>query len=152
MASCELCGKDDFLSTVLIEDAPLSVCQQCSRYGKEKIPIAKNHLRKIPFISAKPELKLGDNFSEIIRSKRESMGLTRAEFSTYLNERESIVSKWQSGLMKPSLELAKKLERKLGLTLLETEPELSLAKTAYGAKMGEGLTLGDFIKKKVKIN
>ena len=112
MAGCELCGKDDFLSTVLIEDAPLSVCQQCSRYGKEKIPIAKNPIRKPLLIFTKPELKLGDNFSETIRSKREKMGLNMAEFSTYLNERESIVSKWQSGLMKPSLELAKKLERK----------------------------------------
>ena len=70
--------------------------------------------------------------------------MSQQDFATYLNERESVVSKWEQGQMQPSIETARKLERMLGLRLVEEETETSLSEPT--AKKSDEPTLGDFIK------
>src|SRR3989338_5534647 len=127
MALCELCGKTDSLQPVSIEGVQLSVCGHCLKYGQELGVNQKPRTLKPVLAAARtPELKIVDNYSEIIVNKRKQLGLTIAEFSKILNERESTVSKWQAGTIKPSLEQARKLERKLDANLIEKESEIEI--------------------------
>ena len=54
-----------------------------------------------------------------IRNKRDELGLKQEDFAKMLNEKESIIHKLETGEFKPSLKLAKKLEKKFGLKLIE---------------------------------
>ena len=149
MALCELCGKTDSLQPVSIEGVQLSVCGHCSKYGQELGNNLKNKAVKKTTINIQPEWRIVDNFSEIINHKRNTKGLTIAEFSALINERESTVSKWQAGIIKPNLKQAKQLEHKLGITLLEKEMEVNNLTPGSKIKNSE-FTLGDLIIKTKK--
>ena len=51
---------------------------------------------------------------------RKLKGLTQEEFANKLNQKASVVHKMERGEFKPSLEMAKKLEGLLNITLIET--------------------------------
>mgnify|MGYP001609896544 CR=1 FL=1 len=88
---------------------------------------------------------LVEDYADIIKKKRESVGMTQKDFANKLNEKESIIHKLETGAFEPSLALAKKLEKLLGVKLIEEYTEKS---EGMKKKMGEGFTLGDFIKLK----
>ena len=48
-----------------------------------------------------PEQVLSKDFSNKLKSARIAKGQTQEEFSAFLNERESVVSKWENGSLKP---------------------------------------------------
>ena len=149
--NCDLCGKvEDYLVKALIEGVELNVCETCSRFGK-----ILWHLKKPDRIKPKQDLTqapkeeklemLVENYAEIVRKKRESMCLSQKDFGTRINEKESIVHKIETGAIHPSFALAKKLEKVLGIRIIEEQKESHLASSA---KKEEGFTLGDFIKVK----
>ena len=57
-----------------------------------------------------------------------------------------MVSKWEQGSITPNIEVAKKLERKLGLKLIEKEEEKKEDKDSFKNRLNKEFTLGDFIK------
>ena len=146
--NCELCGKtEEKLFRALIEDVELNVCQDCSKFGKILGPIRREvqkQIKKIEPQEEKIEL-LVENYADLIRKKRESMGLTQKDFANKLNEKESTIHKLETGAFEPSLALAKKLEKLLGVKLVEEYTEKS---EGIKRKKGESFTLGDFIKLK----
>ena len=83
---------------------------------------------------------LGRAIKEIRLKKK----MTQEEFAKFLQERESSVIKWEQGTMKPDMEVARKLEKILGVRLVEVE-EGSTGVVQQGKK-GDDFTLGDFIK------
>lgn len=146
--NCELCGRtEENLFRTLIEEVELSVCQDCSKFGKVLGPIRRetpNQIKKTGPQEEKVAL-LVENYADIIRKKRDSMGLTQKDFANKLNEKESIIHKLETGAFEPSLVLAKKLEKALGIRLIEEYTEKS---ESMKRKKDEGFTLGDFIKLK----
>ncbi|MBI2650483.1 TIGR00270 family protein [Candidatus Woesearchaeota archaeon] len=150
--NCDLCGKaSESLNRTLIEGVELDVCSECSRFGKIISPVRrlspkeqhKQFLRKSePQKEEKIEL-LVENYAEIIKKKRESMGLTQKEFASRVNEKESAMHKIETGMFNPTLPLAKKLEKALGIKIVE-EHEERHEKPSKSRMMG--FTLGDFIK------
>ncbi len=145
--NCDLCGKvGNSLNRALIEGVELNVCSECSKFGNVLAPIKRNvgkePIKEFPPKEEKIEL-LVEDYAEIIKKKRESMGLTQKEFANKLNEKESAIHKIETGAIEPSLSLAKKLERILGVKLIEEHQEKHEAITI---KKAEGFTLGDFIK------
>ena len=146
MTSCEMCGKDEKLFPALIEGVELNVCQNCASFGKilkkplilrkKEIPVQKpvQLIEKIQMIR--------EDYSSIIRNKREKMGLKQEEFAKFLSEKESIIHKIESGSYIPSLEMARKIEKQLGVILIEekeVEPQhLKEKKEIY--------TIGDILK------
>ncbi len=144
--NCDLCGKvDERLNRALIEGVELNVCSECSKFGKILVPIKRNirkePIKKFPPKEEKIEL-LVEDYAEIIKKKRESMGLTQKEFANKLNEKESTIHNIETGTIEPSLSLAKKLEKVLGVKLIEEYMEKQ--ETRKNKKI-EGFTLGDFI-------
>ena len=149
--NCDLCGKTtESLAKTIIEGVQLDVCGDCAKFGKViaavKRPSAKEqHKQYIKQHQAKEETieLLVENYAEIIKKKREEIGLTQKEFANRINEKESTVHKIETGSFEPQLGLAKKLEKFLGVKLIEQHEEKyeKLRKSRIG-----GFTLGDFIK------
>ncbi len=155
MASCEMCGKDEELVPALIEDVELMVCQRCTPFGKvikRLVPAQKEREKKkkekgnVKPLPEERELiqTIREDFPDIIRSKRERMGLKQEEFAKYLSEKESVIHKIESGSYTPSLELARKIEKQLGVSLVE---EKEIAPEHVKAKK-EIFTIGDVLKVK----
>ena len=143
--NCEMCGSETNLTTALVEGVELKVCKTCAGFGKiVKKPIVKKSIMQPVF--KKPEREIVqlivENYSKIIRDKREKMGLKQKELAKFLAERESLIHKMEAGTHTPSLELARKLERQLNIILVE-QKEIKSQNTRTKKK---SFTIGDLIK------
>ncbi|MBW2988150.1 multiprotein-bridging factor 1 family protein, partial [Candidatus Woesearchaeota archaeon] len=128
------------------------VCKECSGYGvvlgKAK-PQTPNIPKQVetPRSAEEPEKieTIVPDFAQIIRKKREQMGLKQEEFAKRINEKESLIHKIETGTFTPSIKLARKIERFLHVKLVQEEV---VAARPVGFKKTEasGLTLGDAIK------
>ncbi len=144
MAFCEMCGKDSSLVNTAIEQVEMKVCSGCARFGtvRESNELPQFHERKAEH--KEPGLRIVSNYALLLRRSREGKGLTQEDFAKSLQERESIVAKWEQGKMQPSVEAARKLEKLLNVSLIEEDIEMSAVKNKSSAS--GGFTLGDFIK------
>src|SRR3989338_3473338 len=145
---CDMCGNPGKLFKTIVEGTELSVCQECSRFGKVVSiiepstgkPSAKTE-------SEEPETEVMDllveDYAEKIRKKRESLGINQKEFAKKLNEKESLIQKIEAGHFEPSIGLAKKISRTLQIKLVEEYEERHEKQPRPKV---EGFTLGDFIK------
>lgn len=150
--NCDLCGKvDERLSKTLIEGVELNVCSACSKFGKVLASVHRLSPKEQHNMMQKAETKeeniklLVENYAEIIKRKRESMGLSQKEFGNEINEKESVIHNIEVGALEPDLMLAKKLEKILGIKLIEEHLEKH---DIFRRKKEEGFTLGDFINVK----
>lgn len=147
---CDMCGKKGTVYTTLIEDTEMDVCKECSKYGKviKKVetPIKEVKLKKEKKPEG-PEIEtlqiIVDNYAEIIRKKREQLGLKQKEFAKMLSEKESLIHKLETGSFEPSAEMARKFEKILKIKLVEEYQEIH---KKVKAEKGEGFTLGDIAK------
>ncbi|MDP3640726.1 MAG: multiprotein-bridging factor 1 family protein [Nanoarchaeota archaeon] len=150
MGSCDLCGREAALQQAEIEGVELSVCSSCVRHGKQKAPAPQSFVpRKQHAAQEAPVERLVDNFSLLLRRAREKKQMTQDVFAAFLQERSSTVAKWELGDLQPDIAVARKLERKLGVSLVETEESVSAVPEKKRAAKDE-LTLGDFFKVKRK--
>lgn len=149
--NCDLCGKTiESLAKAIIEGVQLDVCSDCAKFGKvisqPRRPSAKEQVARIKKQYEKKEERielLVDDYANLIKRKRESMGMSQKDFAAKISEKESIVHKIETGSFEPDLALARKLEKSLGIKLTEAyeEKHEDSKKTK-----SEGFTLGDFIK------
>ncbi len=154
MANCDMCGKnDEFLVSAEIEGTILNVCRSCSRYGKIiKRPHKVNAYQKKGAFKGRPEQKkeiiqsIVQDYSKLIKDKREALGLKQKEMAIRLAERESLLQKIETGQIRPSLKLARKLEKQLSIVLVEQkEVDMDIDKKK---SRSDPLTIGDMIKLK----
>ena len=149
--NCDLCGRTtESLAKAIIEGVQLDVCTECAKFGKVipiKRPSAKEQIKQIAKQQEKEERieLLVEDYAEIIKKKREEIGLTQKEFANRINEKESTIHKIETGALEPPLYLAKKLEKALGIKLIEQHEERH--ENPRKSKI-EGFTLGDFINVK----
>ena len=107
-----------------------------------KKPIVKERRQKKAESQEEKIELIVENYADIIKKKRESMRLSQKDFASKLNEKESTVHHIETGRLEPSLALAKKLEKMLGIKIIEEYDEnLELPKR----RKDEGFTFGDFI-------
>ena len=162
MALCEMCGRESRLVTAEIEGGELRVCNNCAKFGKIKsgsfAPRAQRGVSrgsggfgssgrfKRSFAKKEePQFGIVKNYSSLIRASREKKGLSQEDFAKSLNEKESIVAKWEHGTLRPRIDVARRLEKVLGIKLVKREEDSS-EKTELPRKKSDELTLGDFIK------
>jgi len=151
MAICEMCGKDAPLIKADVEGTELDVCGNCARYGTVKKDYSGNNYgpgRKGFLEKEKLESKVVDNFANLIRTAREKKNMKQEDFSKMLNERESLVAKWEHGSLKPRIDTVRKIGKILGINLLEKIGESKTEETAEAKAKADKdeFTLGDFIK------
>ncbi|TFG19006.1 MAG: TIGR00270 family protein, partial [Promethearchaeota archaeon] len=122
---CPICGSLIWGKgvRVLIEGAKITVCQACAQHG-EKI------IKKKPsqFKSSKPKsssttslpkyqkdlnenLEIVEDYDERIRKVRQRLNLNQDQFANKLNEKPSLLRRIESKKAKPTIKLARKIER-----------------------------------------
>lgn len=136
--SCEICGKRLVnRNVILIGKAKLIVCDDCKRFGKPASFVDNKQAKPKPvsnFIKPKkvittniPEVNVREDYAEVIRKARENLGITQDILASSVGEKLSIIKKIEAGKMKPTIDLAKKLERFLKINLIEIESNVEYA-------------------------
>ena len=155
---CEVCGREIFGQPYyrVIEGGRLVVCSQCSKFSTQEWDPKRPEARKSPTRrrSAQPKpmrrsdietaeaLELVDGYGMIIKKARQKKGLSVEDFSKKINEKESVVKKLEKEDMNPPMDLVRKVQRELGINILEE------AETMKGAVLTRPMgprTLGDMI-------
>ncbi|MFH1065409.1 MAG: multiprotein bridging factor aMBF1 [Nanoarchaeota archaeon] len=157
MAHCEICGKDTALNRCKIEGCEMSVCVNCSKFGKIVPGFSNNSVQK----KGKPGMAMNyarnnkENGTEInvssgagnkIKNAREAKGLTQEQLAKAIAEKASVIQRIESGHMSPAISTAEKLERFLGISIVEETEETETRRKAPDKE--EGFTIADLLKKK----
>jgi putative transcription factor len=159
---CEVCGsKINSPLRALIEGARLTVCIECSKYGKivreddvepgqkaprkAQLPISAKMPKKKTF-EAKVEItqEVVEGYHTKIRQAREKLGLSHEELGKRINEKASVLSKLETGKMTPNNILVSKLEHALKIKLLVSISEEKIPENTQ--PQNRELTLGDLIQ------
>ncbi|MCW4013324.1 MAG: multiprotein bridging factor aMBF1 [Candidatus Bathyarchaeota archaeon] len=156
---CEVCGREIHGQPYyrVIEGGKLTVCGQCSKFstqewdprapqarkGQTRRRSAQPKPRRRSDIEAAESLELVDGYGMIIKKARQKKGLSVEDFAKQISEKESVVKKLEKENMNPPLNLVRKVQRELGINILEE------AETATGTVLTRPMgprTLGDLIK------
>ncbi|MCK5282640.1 MAG: TIGR00270 family protein [Nanoarchaeota archaeon] len=151
-----MCGSETDLYKAEIEGTVLNVCTKCAKFGKvvAKVP-DKRYLEKIQkkrektpnrtrsISSSEITENLVENFYEIIKNKREKLGLKQEDFAKKINEKASIIHKIETGHFEPNLSLSRKIEKFLKISIVE---QIANESSVLEKTKSESFTLGDFIK------
>ena len=155
---CELCGKTGQMFLAEIEGSELIVCKECASFGRIIKPVreeakesahekAKAAKKQLPANQEEITLAIVDGYAKKIKQKRESLGLKQKELARILGEKESKIHKIESGHYEPPIWLARKIESKLGIKLIEKINEKSQGSTTANA---QAMTIGDLLLMKRK--
>lgn len=147
-----MCGKNTNLVIALIEGTEMQVCNECTKFGKiikkitpEPKRKKKEDIKKIIKEQKKKEIiqVINPDYGDIIKKKRESIGLKQEDFAKKINEKLSLIHKIETGNFEPSISLARKIERFLKIKLIEQyeEEHGKLRKIE-----SDTLTIGDLLK------
>lgn len=157
--NCELCGQKPAVYDSEIEGTTMKVCIDCSRFGSNKRKSNVKIIVKEKRLDEKEPIYLFvQGYGAMVKKAREKLGLKQEEMAKKLNERESFLHQIESEHLKPSIDIARKLERELRIKILEEIKDSSDTKTSdtrfsdskQSISRNVGLTFGDFIKHKKK--
>jgi len=161
---CEICGKPvsdpKMCRKVVVDDATLVVCPQCydklvrqgrvkrvsgideSEYSEKRVKQARTALSvRLP----EAMYEVVEDYATRIKQAREKLGWSQAVLAQKLRVSENVVKRIEAGRLKPSIDLARRIEKILGITLLEPVVEESI--TAEQSSE-DYLTIGDVIRLK----
>ena len=152
--TCELCGRESKgCRSALVDGVRMMLCPDCIKYGEgvqeaPKVLVGGGRLShrgvKKPArrdIYEKMGKELVSNWSEVIKQARVKKGYSREELGFKIGERTVTIAKIENGDLRPSDKMVEKLEKELGISLLEEVKKVSAPTRSSGA-----LTLGDFIR------
>jgi len=154
---CEMCGAriQGPPKTVRIEGAELDVCGQCAKYGTEVQKQNKPTPRKGgPAVRTVPapgrrqrdvldlmEGEIVDDYGERIRKARMGRGWSQKDLAMDLKEKELLIKKIEKHDLIPEEDVRKKLEKALGIRLIDVPEDIVEKKKPRGMVP----TLGDVI-------
>jgi len=122
MKTCELCGKStDKLYKVYIEGTILNVCADCLKYGKhvdENGNIIKENKLEIKEIVGEI---VDENYNKILIKYREDHKLKQEDMAKLLGIKESLYKSIENKKIIPDINLAKKIEKILGIKITKKE-------------------------------
>ncbi len=166
---CQICGsiiwgRDQ---RVILEGARITVCYNCARNGIKIQNTSVNLQRKKP-IKKKPyttpksktfkptiinDLEIVSDYAKRVRNARNSLGLNQDQFAQKLNEKPSLIRRIETEKAKPTVKLAKKIQKiyKIQLLTQADEMDFNIQEKKFMKKSSRS-SLGDiaFIKRKGK--
>lgn len=86
-----------------------------------------------------------ENYGELVKRGREKLGLTQGDLAKELKVKVSYIKKIESAVVPPATDIAKRLERILGIKLFKQKKEEEYKVPSY-ADEDFSITLGDLIK------
>lgn len=165
MVNCEVCGKGPARVKAIIEGAKFEVCEICAKHGKViNEPSKKSSVQgqvnvgvktSSAFKSNKKDInnssntreEIVENYAEIVRKEFNKSGKTYKDFANEILENESYMRKIIRGEMMPTISTAKKLEKKLGIKLIE---ESENERINLRGSSSSDITLADLVQIKKK--
>ncbi len=163
MAGCEICGKETGNPRKIVtDDCTMIVCEDCSSFGKlieersarkqEPLPAEKSFERKgferkgLDSFSAGNSL--AEDYGKRIQKARQKKDLTLEELGKKVFEKASHLQRIESQQIKPSDEIARKLEKVLETSLMDSNEPVLEEKFKLGFSDDSGITMLDLMKKK----
>ncbi len=151
MPECEICGKKvDTVYEIVLDGAQMLVCEKDAK-GRDVVnafgPDAGSGRARRPVSEEPTQEELVEGYGEVIRKSREAMGLPVRVLAERINEKESTLTRIEKQETLPSEKTRKKLEKELGIKLLNKEPE---EKRFVQSGKNEPPTLWDMAKKDEK--
>ena len=143
LMECEICGAQSAGYIIQVEGAKLNVCRECSGSGKLLRSLAPER-REEDAPRRRQELEVADGYGAAIAAARKRMGLPLEVLAERINEKHSFLERVEHEKTLPDEKLCRKLEKELGIKLLQ---EVSSG-TAVDVKdrQGAGMTLGDILE------
>jgi putative transcription factor len=161
-----MCGKEVPRGRkVQIGGSTLEVCNECAKFREDapaeqtmSEPVASgpaavaapqplafpSHQGRKKDALSRGEVELVEDYNRRIIDGRRKKDLTQEVLAKRINEKKSVISRLETGEMRPSDRLVKKLEKELDIKLKERmEFQAEPAKKKVGTG---GVTLGDLIK------
>lgn len=141
---CEMCGEAirGAPKLVRVEGAELSVCSKCEKFGTEVQQVRRTDIRvpqKGPGGRQAPspsggaaqvrhkrdmfdfmEGEIVDDYAVRIRHAREEKGLSQKDLAMQMKEKEHLIRKIENSELIPEDDVRKKLEKALGIRLLDS--------------------------------
>ncbi len=141
---CEMCGSFKGLKKARVEGTLLHVCERCAKFGSiveesVALPARKSREHEIK------ENVIDPDFASLVRDARKSLGVSIEELAGRISVPASVMHRIEKG-MRPTDEVAKRLEKVLSIKLLGAE---YVTEKKTSAKTPE-LTLGDIAEVKIK--
>lgn len=155
---CEVCGRrvedERQCRKIVLDNAVVIVCPRCYerliKQGKAKPYVEKRETRekrwvktRVPKRMLETMYEIVEDYAERIKRARQRLGWTQAVLAQKLRVSENVIKRIEAGRLKPSIELARKMEKLLGIVLLEPIVEET---TSYSTGEEEYLTIGDIIR------
>ena len=151
---CEICGRLilEMPKKTIVDGAKLTVCGECSMFGKASWKDLKPRVSVYHKSVSKPSRSsktgsLGDeqvlinDFGLTIKREREKKGWSQGELASKINEKVSIISKIETGKLISNIVVTKKLERLFEIKLTTTIPKVNIE--ASKTTKTSGITIGD---------
>jgi len=162
---CEMCGRPidrRVAKIVYIEGAKLILCPNCYAKVSRRVTTEVKSLSTKGTLSRRPSRSAGvtrrrrevldeyevvPDFAERVRRAREKLGWTQRMLAEAVKEGENVIKRIESGRLVPTIDLARRLERVLGIKLLEpvVESTLEPMKSYTSSGVSKELTLGDIV-------
>jgi putative transcription factor len=150
--SCDICGRPDARAVILVEGAKMVACAGCVRMGKILYRLDEGEESETLAIKMRPRSagpmeeseEVVEGYGRIIKKARDKAGLKLEVIAEKINERESYVDAIENGRMKPPLAVARKLERELGVKLVEKVVQEEPTESKPSGRFSEP-TLGDML-------
>lgn len=149
---CDICGKSPVRAQIQIEGAKLLACGACMRGGKVLHRFDDTGApaeRPISPSSVETTEEITEGFGKIIRQAREKTGLPLAVIAERIREKESYLQALEHERFMPTVEVARKLEKELGVKLVEKSQSVA-GPAASGPKSYAPPTLADMVEVKKK--
>jgi putative transcription factor len=160
---CYTCGKPS-VGMGVVEGTRVALCERCAQYAggfafyrkeaPKKSVSAENSFKQGVATSVRSsqarETDFVVNFGKVLFQAREKLGLSRKQLGEKLFIREHELAAFEEERLKPIEAIAKKLERFLGIKILE-EQEIDVHAIAEESKTRRGQpTLADVVEIKKK--
>jgi len=164
---CEMCGKDASLKRTKVEGAELKLCDECQAAGEvvetgssgsssssssggrsSRSSSGSSSSGSSSSSSSKrrkprdQQESLRPDFDSLVRSARSEKDYTKEELADEIKEKTSVISRIESGSLKPDQRLARKLKKTLDVELYGGSEDISHQTRSSDEDAG-GATIGD---------
>ena len=125
---CDICGKSSVRAQIMVEGAKLLACAACMKSGKI---LHRFNGGEAPQTSWQPPSavesseEIIEGFGKTIRDARERIRLPLAVIAERIKEKESYLNAIEHERLMPTIEVARKLEKELGIKLVEKVQSVS---------------------------